>query len=108
MAKDLENTTDLAKLPLDFRVLFGYKEIMDTEVDDKVKVWAFFDQGIFPIAMNWNRRFVKFDKVIFSSSRRVGDSRMVDLVCASDTANFELEYNANNYIWKVKKVTEKV
>ena len=77
---------------------------MDTELDDDVKVWAFFDHGIFPIAMNWNRRFVKFEKLIFSSTKRVGDTKLVDLVCASDTSNFELEYNASNYSWRVKKV----
>lgn len=80
---------------------------METEVDEEVKVWAFFDRGIFPIAMNWNRRFVKFEKLIFSSSKKVGDVRLVDLVCASDTSNFELEYNSSNYSWKVKKVLPK-
>ena len=80
---------------------------MDTELDDDVKVWAFFDHGIFPIAMNWNRRFVKFEKLIFSSSKRVGDTKLVDLVCASDTSNFELEYNTGDYSWRVKKVLPK-
>lgn len=80
---------------------------METEVDEEVKVWAFFDGGIFPIAMNWNRRFVKFEKLIFSSSKKVGDARLVDLVCASDTSNFELEYNTGDYSWRVKKVLPK-
>ena len=89
---------------------------METEVDDEVKVWAFFDPssrsssgqaGIFPIAMNWNRRFVKFEKLIFSSSKKVGDTKLVDLICTSDTSNFELEYNTSNYSWRVKKVIGK-
>ncbi|MCR4324403.1 MAG: hypothetical protein NUV69_01815 [Candidatus Curtissbacteria bacterium] len=73
-------------------------------INEQVKVWAFFDNGIFPIAMNWQRRFVKFEKLIFSSSKRIGDTKIVSLVCASQTANFELEYNAENYSWKIKKV----
>lgn len=84
---------------------------MDTEIDEQVKVWAFFPssqgssgQVILPIAMNWNRRFVKFEKLIFSSSKKVGDTRLVNLVCASDTSNFELEYNSGDYSWRVKKV----
>lgn len=80
---------------------------METEVDEKVKVWAFFDDDIFPIAMNWQRRFVKFEKVILKTSRRVGDAKFVDLVCASATANFKLEYDSSNYSWRVKKVMEK-
>ena len=84
---------------------------MNTEIDEKVPVWAFFDplsnSGLFPIAMNWRRRFIKFEKVILKTSRRVGNANFVDLVCASDTANFQLEYDVSNYSWKVKKVMEK-
>lgn len=87
---------------------------MDTKIDEMVKVWAFFDSSagsgqarIFPIAMNWNRRFVKFEKLIFSSSKKVGDVRLIDLVCASETSNFELEYNSNDYSWRVKNVLPK-
>lgn len=79
---------------------------METEINEKVKVWAFFDNDIFPIAMNWNRRFVKFEKVILKTSRVIGSITFVDLVCASSTANFELEYNSSNYSWKVKKVMD--
>lgn len=84
---------------------------MDTEIDEKVPVWAFFDpaysSGLFPIAMNWRRRLIKFEGVILKTSRRIGNSNFVDLVCISDTANFQLEYDASNYSWKVKKVMEK-
>lgn len=77
---------------------------METEVDEKVCVWAFFDGDIFPIAMNWQRRFVKFEKVILKTSRVVGNVRFVDLICSSQTANFKLEYDSSNYSWRVKKV----
>ncbi len=77
---------------------------METEVDEKVSVWAFFDGDIFPIAMNWQRRFVKFEKVILKTSRMVGNIRFVDLICSSQTANFKLEYDSSNYSWRVKKV----
>ena len=79
---------------------------METDVDERVSVWAFFDGDIFPIAMNWNRRFVKFEKVILKTSRKIGSITFLDLVCASSTANFELEYNSSNYLWKVKKVMD--
>ncbi len=84
---------------------------METEVDEKVSVWAFFPssqsslgQAIFPTAMNWRRRLIKFERVIFSSARKVGDCRFVDLVCASEVANFQLEFDSNNYCWRVKKI----
>ena len=77
---------------------------METEIDEKVSVWAFFDGDIFPIAMNWQRRFVKFEKVILKTSRMVGDIRFVDLICSSQTANFKLEYDSSNYSWRVRKV----
>jgi hypothetical protein len=84
----------------------------DTVVDEKVKVWAFFDDSlpsvgnspIFPIAMNWRRRFVKFQKLVFASSRSIGNEKIIKLVCASDSANFELEFNNSSYLWRLKKV----
>lgn len=79
---------------------------METEINEKVSVWAFFDGDIFPVAMNWNRRFIKFEKVILKTSRNIGSNTFVDLVCASETANFELEYDSSNYSWKVKKVMD--
>ncbi len=80
---------------------------METEVDEVVKVWAFFDHGIFPIAMNWQRRFVKFEKLILLTTKMVGNNKIVDLICASDSANYELEFNADTYNWKVKRVLSK-
>lgn len=83
---------------------------METEVDEKVSVWAFFDpstssgQVISPIAMNWRRCLVKFERVIFSSTRKIGDRCFVDFVCASEAANFQLEFDSGNYSWRVKKV----
>lgn len=103
----LEDTTDFDKLPLDFRVLFGYKECMDTSVDEHIKVWAFFDSSIFPIAMNWRRRYVKFEKVILTTARRVGNARLLDFVCAGEGANYQIEYDTSNYSWKVKRVMDK-
>lgn len=80
---------------------------MDMEIDEAVRVWAFFDRKIFPIAMNWRRRYIKFDKTILMTIRRVGDVRMVDLICVGEGANYQLEYNSSNYLWKVKRVMEK-
>lgn len=76
----------------------------DTTIDEKVKVWAFFDNGVFPIAMNWQRRLVKFRRLIFSSTHRVGQNKIVNLICESDSANYELEFDTSNYSWTVKKV----
>lgn len=76
----------------------------ETVIDEPVKVWALFDKGIFPIAMNWQRRLVKFEKLILTTSKRIGEAKLLTLICGSDTANYELEYNCENHLWKVKKV----
>ena len=95
----------------------------DTLINEPISVWVFFDPstghstqrvsdsmssrqtwGIFPIAMNWRRRLVKFQKLIFASTRRVGQVKIINLVCSSDTSNFELEYNSENHIWKLTKI----
>jgi len=83
----------------------------ETAIDEPVKVWAFFDPStssgqsrIFPIAVSWQRRLIKFKKIIFTSSKRVGQVKIFNFICASDTANYELEYNSENHMWKVKKV----
>lgn len=85
---------------------------MDTEVNEKIKVWAFFDPsassgqaGIFPIAISWRRRLIKIEKLVFASSRKDGLTKVVDLVCAGEGANYVLEYNTATYNWKLKKVT---
>ena len=81
----------------------------ETLIDEPVKVWAFFDPEassgqIFPIAINWRRHLIKFQKVIFMSQKRIGENKLINLVCASNTANFELEYDAAHYLWKLKKI----
>lgn len=81
----------------------------DTSVDEVVKVWAFFDpsalpSSIFPIAMNWRRRLIKFEKLIFANKRRVGDTSLISLVCAGENSNYELEYNLTTSTWKLKRV----
>lgn len=77
---------------------------MDTEINELVKVWVFFNNGIFPIAISWRRRLVKFSRVIFQSSKQIGQTKLTNLICEADGANFELEYNNENYSWKLKKV----
>ena len=76
----------------------------ELHLDEDIKVWAFFDRGVFPIAMNWRRRFVKFEKLVFQSSKRVGNVKFTNLVCCANDATFELELNCENNIWKLKKV----
>lgn len=83
----------------------------ETVIDEPVKVWALFDSSIhseqvkiFPIAMSWQRRLVKFEKLILKTTKRIGQVKILTLICSSDTANYELEYNNDNYIWKVKKI----
>lgn len=80
---------------------------METVIDEQVKVWVSFDRGLFPIAMNWRKKLIKFRKVIFTWSKYVGNTKLINLICASDTSNFNLEYNTNDYSWKVKKVMPK-
>ena len=81
----------------------------DTLINEPVTIWAFFDPSanpshIFPIAMNWRRRLVKFQKLILTTTKRIGETKILSLICASDTACFELEYNTGNYLWKLVKV----
>ena len=95
---------------------------MDTEVNEKIKVWAFFDPStdstsslqassgqasIFPIAILWRRRLIKLEKLVFASSRKDGLTKLVDLICAGEGANYVLEYNTATYNWKLKKVMGK-
>ena len=77
---------------------------MGEPINEKVKVIAVFDNGIFPIAMDWNNRHVRFRSLIFKSAHRVGEKRFVDLVCRSDTASFELEFDSESYVWWLKRV----
>lgn len=81
----------------------------DTPINESISVWVFFDPlgkggKIFPIAISWRRRLIKFKKLIFVTSHRVGETRLVNLVCAGDSANYEIEYNASNNLWKLVKV----
>jgi hypothetical protein len=82
----------------------------ETLIDEPVKVWAFFDpsqssgQAIRPIALSWRRRFIKFDKVIFKTTKKEGQTKIVGLICQGETANFELQYNLDNYSWKLIKM----
>lgn len=91
-------------------MIFGFfsdnigEMMSDTYVNEVVTVWVFFDRGIFPIAMNWRRRLVKFQKLVFTSSKKVGEVKIVSLVCATEGANYELEYNSLDQSWKLKKV----
>lgn len=85
---------------------------METEVDEQVSVWAFFDTGqettrISPIAMNWRRRFIKFEKLVLTTTKKVGGVKILDLICASDGSSYQLEYNTVSSLWRVKKVMGK-
>lgn len=83
------------------------------EINEAVKVWAFFDDGlprsveggIFPIAISWRRRLIRFQKLIFQSARKIGETKIVSLVVSADNSNYELEYNLNTFVWKLKRVT---
>ncbi|HSX19437.1 MAG TPA: hypothetical protein VLE91_04910 [Candidatus Saccharimonadales bacterium] len=76
----------------------------DLEIDEKIKVWAFFDDGIFPIAMNWRRRYIKFEKLLLKTSKRIGNVKFTSLICAAADSTFELEMNNENNLWTLKKV----
>ena len=76
-------------------------------INEAVTVWAFFDHDIFPIAMNWRRRLIKFEKIIFRSSKKIGLDKLIDIVCESNDSDFELEYNSNNHLWKLKRIMPK-
>ena len=91
-------------------MIFGYCsdniDLMgDLQIDEKIKVWAFFDDGVFPIAMNWRRRYIKFEKLILKTSKRIGNVKFTSLVCSANDATFELELNNENSLWTLKKVS---
>lgn len=86
----------------------------ETLINQSVKVWVFFDWDndrgqnvIQPIAMNWQRRLVKFEKLVLITSRRNGQEKILSLICASDSANYELEYNSQLYSWTLKRIMSK-
>ena len=86
----------------------------ETLIDEPVNVWVFFDSGqgartvaVSPVAMNWQRRFVKFEKLILITSKRVGQAKVFSFICASESSNFELEYNSESQVWRVVKVMPK-
>lgn len=81
----------------------------DTLINERVKVWVKFDSSdrlgkIFPVAMSWQNRMIKFKNLIFKSAHRIGEKRFISLVCESDGANFELEFDSESYIWWLKRV----
>jgi hypothetical protein len=81
----------------------------DILVDESIKVWVLFNPStpstsIFPVAMVWKERLIKFKRLVFISSKRIGGAKMLNLVCASESANFELEYEDTHHLWKLKKV----
>jgi len=77
---------------------------METLINESIKVWAVFDCGISPVAMNWQNRLIKFDKVILKTDFFKGKTKITNLVCANNNAAYELEYNHQNYSWKLIKI----
>ena len=77
---------------------------METLINESIKVWAVFDSGICPIAMNWRNRQIKFDKVILKTDLFKGKAKITNLVCANNNAAYELEYNHQNFLWILKKI----
>ena len=77
---------------------------MENLINESIKVWAVFDCGISPVAMNWQNRLIKFDKVILKTDFFKGKTKITNLVCANNNAAYELEYNHQNYSWKLIKI----
>ena len=77
---------------------------METLINESIKVWAVFDSGISPVAMNWRNRQIKFDKVILKTDLFKGKTKITHFVCTNNNASYELEYNHQNYLWTLKKI----
>ena len=77
---------------------------METLINESIKVWAVFDSGISPVAINWRNRQIKFDKVILKTDLFRGKTKITNLVCANNNAAYELEYNHQNFLWILKKI----
>ena len=80
---------------------------METLINESIKVWAVFDSGISPVAMNWQNRQIKFDKVILKTDLFKGKAKITHFVCTNNNASYELEYNHQNYLWTLKKIMPK-
>ena len=80
---------------------------METLINESIKVWAVFDSGICPIAMNWRNRQIKFDKVILKTDLMKGKTKITHFVCTNNNASYELEYNHQNYLWTLRKIMPK-
>ena len=88
-------------------VYYGHVLRMETLINESIKVWAVFDSGISPVAMNWRNRLIKFKKVIFTSNSTKGKTKITTLVCTNNNAAYELEYNHQNFAWTLKKIMPK-
>lgn len=77
---------------------------METLINESIKVWAVFDSGISPVAMNWHNRQIKFDKVILKTDLFKGKAKITHFVCTNNNASYELEYNHQNYLWTLRKI----
>jgi len=82
---------------------------VSTPINERVEVLARFDPTanlgkIFPVAMTWKNRRVEFKDLIFTSAHRIGEKRFVSLICKSDSADFELEFDSESYCWWLRKV----
>ena len=71
------------------------------------QLWAVFDSGISPVAMNWRNRQIKFDKVILKTDLFKGKAKITHFVCTNNNASYELEYNHQNYLWTLRKIMPK-
>ena len=80
---------------------------METFINESIKVWAVFDSGISPVAMNWQNRLIKFDKVILKTDLFKGKAKITHFVCTNNNASYELEYNHQNYLWTLRKIMPK-
>jgi len=77
---------------------------METLINESIKVWAVFDSGISPVAMDWHNRVIKFDKVILKTDSKRGKTKITNMVCANNSVVYELEYNHQNFLWTLKKI----
>lgn len=82
---------------------------MSTPINERVEVLVRFDSTasigkIFPVAMTWKNRTIEFKDLIFTSAHRIGEKRFVNLICKSDSADFELEFDSESYCWFLKRV----
>lgn len=73
--------------------------------NESLRVIAYFSNGkILPATLFVKNRPINIKRVVFSSTKRLGQVEVVTFSLASETAVYEVEFNKNTCEWNLKNV----